>query len=258
MNLGAKPTPREFGEAAKAVRLTAGVALEAIAERTKIAVRVLTALESGDFTKLPSRTFARMFVRQYFDFIGEPAEPWMLAFDGAWARFVEDSQTFVLAEPEPARRRRTGPWLVGAALLTAVVVVLLLAEQGQRGKRAGSQPPTPAALLPLLAPTPLVAATPETEPTATPLPSTTLAIRTHAGSCWVEVRVGDDPPQSRLMLPESVWTLDAGGREVSLLLGDAGSVGVEYLGEVHDPVGKPGVVARLRLAATAERRDGTG
>ena len=41
-----------------------------ISDRTKISVRMLAALESGEFGRLPNLVFARMFLRQYLDFIG--------------------------------------------------------------------------------------------------------------------------------------------------------------------------------------------
>jgi cytoskeleton protein RodZ len=258
MTLPPKPTAREFGEAAKAARCAAGVTIEAIAEKTKITPRSLAALESGEFAKLPSRTFARLFLRQYCEMIGERPESWVHAFEAAWERFCQDSQTFRIAEPAPVRKRRVGPWLVGAALVAAAVVGLLLVDQRQRGSRNAALPPTPAALLPLLAPTPLPepTETPVAEPTPRAPARGTLAIKTQGRQCWIEVRVAGEQPVSRLLAAESSWEIEARGREVDVLVGDAGAVSVFYFGEKHDPVGRSGVVARLHIAPPGSGESG--
>jgi len=46
-------------------RQRAGVSLEQIAERTKISIRFLKAIESEEFEKLPGGIFATSYLRQY-------------------------------------------------------------------------------------------------------------------------------------------------------------------------------------------------
>ena len=52
---------------------------------------------------------------------------------------------------------------------------------------------------------------------------------------------------SRLMEAGTAWEVDAEGQAVSMIVGDAGEVEVEYLGQRRSPVGKAGEVVRLRL-----------
>jgi cytoskeleton protein RodZ len=243
MGPAAKTTPYEFGEALRNTRSAAGVALETIAERTKISLRTLSALESGEFARLPNRVFARMFLRQVLELLGRSPDEWMPAFEAAWQRFEESRQLVPEQPPVPIRRRRVGPWVVGLGLVAlGVAAVLLIQESPHKGPR------------PLLAPTPqAVAAVPATpvppQPTATPAPEPgMLVIRTGEAPCWVEVRVAGDKPMSRLLAAGTTWEVAAGGREVELVLGDAGAVSVEYLGEVRDPAGASGAVARFRMA----------
>ena len=250
-----KITARDFGEALRAAREKAGVTLETISARTKISGRLLAALESGDFRQLPNLVFAKMFLRQYLDLIQAAPENWLHAFDVAWRKFTESSQTFVVGPAAPVRRRRVGPWIVSLALVAAAVAGVLFVERRQHapggpgplpvrtreprtpGGAAASREGTPAQ------PTPAV-----TEPSA-PEPGV-LLIRTGDTSCWVEVHVSGERPASRLMASSAVWEVAAGGREVELVLGNAGAVSVEYLGQVRSPVGRPGEVAHIRLEAS--------
>ena len=52
-----------------------GVSLEQIAEKTKISIRFLRAIEDGEYEKLPGGIFAKSYLRQYAAVIGfEEAE----------------------------------------------------------------------------------------------------------------------------------------------------------------------------------------
>lgn len=47
------------------IRRNRGITLEQIAETTKISVRLLTAIEQGDFRKLPGGIYDTSYIRQY-------------------------------------------------------------------------------------------------------------------------------------------------------------------------------------------------
>ncbi len=52
-----------------AIRQTKGIRLDKIAETTKISIRYLRAIESGDFKQLPGGVFATSYIRQYAEAI---------------------------------------------------------------------------------------------------------------------------------------------------------------------------------------------
>jgi cytoskeletal protein RodZ len=238
--------PQDFGEALKSARTALGVTLESIAERTKISMHALRALESGDFAKLPNHVFARMFLRQYLEIVEAPQAEWLPAFEASWQRFQDSSQSFAVRSPTPVRKRRVGPWVVGLAIVAAGVVSILLVERKQRGMQAA-----PAALTPVLALAPPTVPPPpvETPSVAPPEPVRgVLVVRTHGSSCWVEVRIAGEKAMSRLLEAGAVWEVAGGGKEVDLVFGDAGVASVEYMGEVRDPVGPAGAVARIHLS----------
>lgn len=249
MSTQERNSPREFGEALKAARTAAGVSQETLIDRLKISRRTLEAFEKGEFGKLPSRTFARMFLRQIVELLGESPDRWTGLFEKAWDRFLQGSQVIHVTAIEPRTRRRVGPWIIGLVVVAAGVAGVLYLAGRVQGQGDRPAPPTPAALLPLLAPTPSPSPviTPPPEATPTPAPGV-LLVRTGAASCWVQVRIAEQGMQSRLLAAAEVWEVPAAGREVEVVLGDAGAIeSIEYLGETRTNVGRSGEVVRLVL-----------
>jgi cytoskeleton protein RodZ len=62
---GEPPLPASAGALLRAARETAGLTVDAVAQQLKLAPRQVKAIEDGDFTRLPGRTFVRGFVRNY-------------------------------------------------------------------------------------------------------------------------------------------------------------------------------------------------
>ena len=249
MSTQERNSPREFGEALKAARTAAGVTQETLIDRLKISRRTLDAFEKGEFSKLPSRTFARMFLRQIVELLGESPDRWTGLFEKAWDRFLQGSQVIHVAAMEPRARRRIGPWIIGLVVVAAGVAGVLYLAGRVQGPGERPAPPTPAALLPLLAPTPSPPPVVTPPPDATPSPAPDLlVIRTGTASCWVQVRVAEQGMQSRLLAAGEVWEVPAAGRDVEVVLGDAGAIeAILYRGETHTNVGRPGEVVRLVL-----------
>jgi len=248
-----KITARDFGEALKAARQEAGATVEAISDRTKISTRILAALESGEFGKLPNLVFAKMFLRQYLEFIGAAPDRWLQAFDVAWRKSAESSQSFVVRPAMPIRRRRTGPWIVGLLLVATGVVGLLLVEKRPWDEHRvpptpvwAPSPAAPTAVRPTAPPAPVAPAV--AEPTSRP---DALLIRAGKSSCWVEVRVAGEVATTRLLTAGSVWEVSAGGKDIDLVLGDAGAASLEYLGQTQSPAGRPGEVAHIHLTGSS-------
>src|SRR6266699_7255314 len=59
------PSPDGPGARLRAAREASGLSLDQVAQQLKLAPRQVKALEDEDFGKLPGRTFARGFVRNY-------------------------------------------------------------------------------------------------------------------------------------------------------------------------------------------------
>ncbi len=248
------PTAQQFGQALAQLRNERGVTLEEIAQRTKISRRVVEAFEAGKFAALPDRVFARLFLRQILAVMKEPAEAWLQAFDAAFRHFEDSSQAFPAVPAPPPRRQRVWPWLLAVALLAGGLALLFVVGRPLPRQAGRGVPRTPALLVsePPGPPSLLVAATPAPTPPPSP-PPTVLAVRTAGTACWVEVRLAGGERRQRLLPPGSSWEIEAGGRAVDLVLGDAGGVEVAYLGEVRTALGRAGEVVRLHLPGRAER-----
>ena len=239
-------SPREFGAALRAARERSGVRLDVIAERTKIGLRLLEALEGGDFAKLPNRVFVRLFLHQYLQLVGERPETWSAAFDGTWQRFEDASQPWEVSPPAPGRGMRWLPWLIGGVVVFGGLAAVTVIERRQVSQGVGATSPTPAALMPI-ALAPEQTPTPVPEPTVPATPPEVLVLRAAERPCWVEVRVAGADAQARLLGAGEEWRVEAGGGPVALTVGDGGALQLEYLGEQRVGVGAAGEVVHLRL-----------
>ena len=73
--------PKNPGEPLKIQREKLGLSLNDIALSTKISARVLKALEEGDRSELPPRSFTRGFIRSYANYLKIDPQPIMDAYD---------------------------------------------------------------------------------------------------------------------------------------------------------------------------------
>lgn len=267
MTLSANPSPRELGQALRALRESKKVQLEEISEHSKIALRLLSALEEGNLGVLPGGIFPRLFVRQYVEFLKEDPNPWVRGFDAAARRLESESHPFeAVEERTPVVRRRIVPWAVGLLLVAVAVAALLLSYQRLGGERDSGSPPTPEAVLSALTPAPAPTATqpaPAAEggteqaaasPTAAPPPppaqptrADALVVRALVRPCWVEVLREGSPRSSQLIPAGGSWEVSGGGGDLEVVLGDAGAADVFYLGQHYGRLGGDGEVAHVRV-----------
>ena len=69
-----------LGEKLHEERTKQGLSLEEVAKATKIRVSFLSAIEKGEYHKLPSSTYAHGFVRNYVQFLGLPEKETLALF----------------------------------------------------------------------------------------------------------------------------------------------------------------------------------
>jgi len=81
----------QFGEELRKERVSRGVALETISEKTKVVTRYLTALENENFDALPGGILSKGIVRGYVRTVGLDESTWM-------ERFLAATQTHAPAE----------------------------------------------------------------------------------------------------------------------------------------------------------------
>jgi cytoskeletal protein RodZ len=119
----------EFGRYLAQQRELRGMTREDVAERTKIAISLLQALENGETERLPERVFVVNYVRAYAEVIG-------LAPDEVALRYEEiDAGSNTAPSPVELERHRRGRalrilWVLGGALIAAAAA---FAWWGRRG-----------------------------------------------------------------------------------------------------------------------------
>jgi cytoskeleton protein RodZ len=119
-----------------------GVALEEIAQATRISPRFLEALEADDFAALPAGPFVKGFIRSYCQALGESAEQPLALYAAATTANPPRRET---AAP-PRRKRSLAPVLVSLVLLVilgaalAAVTIALRSGRGDGGAPRGSTP----------------------------------------------------------------------------------------------------------------------
>src|SRR5215470_10347904 len=115
----------DFGSKLRAARERRGVSLRQIADRTKISVAVLDALERNDNSRLPGGIFSRAFVRSYAVEVGLDPDA---AVEEYIAQFPQDGHvTNTRAEQDEANERFESDRRMASSVLWIVVVSIPLA-----------------------------------------------------------------------------------------------------------------------------------
>jgi cytoskeleton protein RodZ len=121
-----------FGEELRRERVVREISLEEIAQATKISIRLLTALENSELTKLPAPTFTRGFIRAYARHLGIDPEEKVNAYLADLAGGPPEAPSGKSARIRSRfwrNRRATAGAIVGGALLVLVVLGLIANPQ---------------------------------------------------------------------------------------------------------------------------------
>lgn len=176
-----QPAGLGVGTALKAARERAGMSLGEVADRLKLSIRQLEAIEHDDFQQLPGATFVRGFVRNYARFLRLDPEPLMARLEQHFPSAVNDVVNLVKhehqAEPSgaaPSTARvsssaaagsKAGKWL--GLLVVAVLVIAAVAWfAGRPDKPVAATGPT---LQPMLTEQAASAATSQNSPASVPV-----------------------------------------------------------------------------------------
>jgi transcriptional regulator with XRE-family HTH domain len=93
-----------FGEKLREERERRSTSIEEIAEKTKIALHFLQALERDEFDELPGRAFGKFYIRAYAEILDFDPEPLIVEYDKEQAS--EGGAAGPTPLPEPAKPRR--------------------------------------------------------------------------------------------------------------------------------------------------------
>jgi cytoskeleton protein RodZ len=239
-----------FGEWLRRQRELREISLRDIAERTKISLRYLEAMEADRFDLLPAPIFAKGFLREYARYVGLSPDEVInhyLAVQQAEQPDEKEDTLIRRSRPKPVDPgqppvRRTWSYglvltLAGLILLALVALAAWLADKRKEEPRVEQSvppiaaPPAPAVLEP--APPP-----PVEEPRA-PLEVTLDFTK----DCWVEAVIDGKNRFSELRVQGESLQLEA-ETSVVLTLGNAGAVEVQVNGHALPLTAGEGEVVR--------------
>lgn len=243
-----------FGDWLRRQRELREISLRDIAERTKISLRYLEAMEADRFDLLPAPIFAKGFLREYARYVG-------LSPDDVVNHYLSVHHPEELADPKedtkvrsrpktvdpgPTPVRRTWSWglllaLAGLVLLVLVAVLAWFVDHRHKEPVSVNQAP------PIAAPPPVQVAAPPpvaAKPTPPP-PSAPIQVSLDFNKdCWVEAVIdGGKSRLAELRIQGESLQLEA-QKSIALTLGNAGVVDIRVNGYPLELNKKEGDVVR--------------
>jgi len=122
---GTDREPTKLGEVLRTAREARFIDLARVERDTKIRVRYLTALESGDYRDLPGTVYTRGFLRNYGLYLGLDPE-YLVDLYRLEIGSVADRPTLPIP-PQPIGDRQQRPLVVSSGAVAAVILTLLVA-----------------------------------------------------------------------------------------------------------------------------------
>lgn len=242
------PAGDSFGFWLRQQRELREIELREIADRTKISIRYLKAMEQSRFDVLPGPIFAKGFLREYAKYVGlNPDEV---------VNYYLATQQESGDEPEEEAAERPGRgWGKGLVLaLTAVGVLALLSFflfsylERRSAQRSPAPPPITAPMVPAPEPAPPPPSS-EADEERSPLEVTIDFVQ----DCWLEAQIDDGRRVAQLFAQGESQQFSAEERVVLVSVGKARGIEVQVNGHPYDPGGREGetlrnVVIDLELA----------
>lgn len=230
-----------FGTWLRRQREAREISLREIADRTKISLRYLQAMEDDRFEVLPAPIFAKGFLREYARYVG-------LSPDEVVNHYLSVQQPQADEEGHDGRRERRGGgggwphWLsLGAAVLALLGLAALIAFVSDRWRqhRTGGAEPRPPIVAPMAAPVPPAPPVPAAAPSA-PLEVTVEFNQ----ECWVEAVVDGGSRRAEMREQGESMQLEAKQSVVFAKLGNAGAVEIQVNGYPYPLDKKRGEVVK--------------
>jgi transcriptional regulator with XRE-family HTH domain len=254
-----------FGGRLRRARERRGVTLRQVADRTKIPLGTLEALERNDISRLPNGIFGRGFVRSYALEVGLDPEATIQEFVAQFPEVI-GSGPLVSDQIEDNEALESNRQMAVAFLrlvAVSVPVVGIILYLGMTGRQADPEPLLPPSVVTGTAGvtgasvdpvTPAAFDSPRAEPAAAtgtpgiPIPrSDRLRVRLEAtGPCWVAVIIDNQEVPGRLLQAGDREELDV-RHELVLTAGDAAALSVTLNGIPTRPLGGPGQVVTARM-----------
>jgi cytoskeleton protein RodZ len=239
MQSEANQTDQEtFGSYLRAFRETQALSVEAIAQRTKIAVHCLKALEADNLAQLPPTAYVKSFIRAYADAVGANPDVALNLYRACLDRRAYTRKRQIRRQAKLATLRRV---LMAIGLVTSILLLVRYTNLFP-----GPQAPESPAAGPLVETQATVgegnAARPPVAPATEKLKLKVVAVE----KTWLKIIVDGQNARSYELKPEERLELE-GTTSFNLMIGNATGLRI-YLNE--NPVkiyGSSGQVVSLKI-----------
>jgi len=131
--------PRGAGERLRAAREAQGLSLADIAARTRVPIRHLEAIESGDYSEMPTPTYAIGFAKAYARAVGEDEVTIARDVRGKTAAISAERQNYQPYELDDPKRVPPRGLAVTAAVIGVIVLIAALVWLGSNWFSAPSE-----------------------------------------------------------------------------------------------------------------------
>lgn len=239
-----------FGDWLRRQREMREISLRDIADRTKISLRYLEAMEADRFDLLPAPIFAKGFLREYARYVGLSPDEVVnhyLSVQQAGADEEEGvKKDATLAGQRPNRPKPVRNWTYGLFLALAVLVLIGLVAalawyaENRREDPAADVTPPPIAAPPAPAPVSIAAPLPTPERPKAPLEITL----DFTAECWVEVIADGERRLAQVMAQGESYPVEA-QQTAQITLGDTGAAEVQVNGLSYPLNGRKGEVREI-------------
>jgi cytoskeleton protein RodZ len=265
--------PQEAVLDLKAIRETRGLSLQAIFDATRVGLDYLTAVENGDYHRLPPPVYARNFIRKYAQAIAVDDKPILDRYEKHLESLKPPQEGTEVRKPWPeADRRYRFLFMSLAAVIVAGILVSALFLYDQAGKPPSAAPavePPPAKVMP--APVPAETVPDPPAPTSTveraPVPaSVEKPILPSAATgkmynliiearelTWIRITEDRNPSYQALLKPGDRMERMASDF-FQLDIGNAGGINLTFQGKPLGSLGKQGQIIHMRLPEKGAER----
>lgn len=247
-------TTAAFGDWLRRQREMREISLRDIADRTKISLRYLQAMEDDRFDLLPAPIFAKGFLREYARYVGLSPDEVVnhyLSVQQQGAAQEEGTREGVrkdatLAGQRPARPKPVRNWTYGLFLALAVLILIgLVAALAWYAEHRRDDPAADVTPPPIAAP-PAPEAVAVSAPLPTPeRPKAPLEVTLDfTSACWVEVMADGRRVLAQEMAQGESLPIEA-QQSVQITLGDTGAADIQVNGLSYPLNGRKGEVREL-------------
>lgn len=261
-NASGQPAPADqpatdlpsIGRVLTVARIDAGLTVDQVSSTTRIRVPIVHAVEQDDFSRCGGDFYARGHVRLLAKAVGADADELVARYDAAHGGAPADRRPTPLMDPTPIKvndHRRpnwTTPMVVAIVAVVALIGFNLVGGgSGQPAAGTASSPladaPGPAAASPSAQPP---APAPSLAPiAAAPADKVTVKLVAEKATSWVSAKDGKNRTIFSNNLESGQDQTFTDGKQISLVIGNAGAVHVYVNGKDLGPAGADGQVVHV-------------